>query len=127
MAEEIDISVNAKVRNGPIVSFSTTLEVDAYDKIEVTVTAGGTETVQLIPAATNTVKCAFIQPSRYGNDLSYQVNGAGASLVLDKPQSFIGQGSIDALDSAAPPATLLFDNSLSEDVDIQILVGRSAV
>ena len=33
MAEKIDITFSARVKNGPIVAFSNSLNVDAYDKL----------------------------------------------------------------------------------------------
>ena len=80
------------------------MELNAYDKIDVsimgTVDNGGSavnETVQLIPVATNDVKCLVIQASHYDNDLSYEVSGAGTTIVLDSPQSFIGEGAVSSL------------------------------
>jgi hypothetical protein len=133
MPEIIDISVSARIQNGPAMAFATSMELNAYDKIEVsipgTVSGGGSagnETVQLIPVATNEVKCLVIQATQYGVDLSYEVNGAGTAIVLDSPQCFIGEGAVSSL-AGAPPSTLVFTNNLADDVDITILVGRSAL
>ena len=41
MSEVINISVSAKVKSGPTISFSNTLNIDAYDKLNVVVTSGG--------------------------------------------------------------------------------------
>jgi len=133
MPEVIDISVSAKIRSGPAMAFATSMELNAYDKIEVSIpgtdTGGGSagnETVQLIPVATTDVKCLVIQATQYSADLSYEVNGAGTSIVVDSPQSFIGEGAVSSL-AAAAPSTLEFTNNMVDDVDITILVGRSAL
>ena len=126
MAEVIDINVSARVKGGPSVAFSESLDLDAYDKLEVTVAAGGSETIQLVPVATNAVQCLFIQSSQYDPNITYQVNGGGPNIALDSPQNFVGEGAVSALDAAAP-STLDFSNGLAtDDVSIQILVGRTA-
>ena len=126
MPEIIDIAFSARVKNGPTIAFSNSLEVAAYDKLEVSVSAGGVETIQLIPIATTAVTCLVIQSSQYSPSITYQVNGGGDAIVLDSSQSFMGVGAVSALDSAAQPSTLVFTNGLADDVQIQILVGRSA-
>lgn len=126
MPEIIHLVFSARIKNGPTMAFSNSLEVDAYDKLDVSVSAGGGATIQLIPAAIGAVKFLLIQSSHYSQDLTYQVNGGGNDIVLDSPQSFIGEGAVSTLDSAAQPSTLVFTNGLGDDVQIQILVGRSA-
>jgi len=125
--ETIEVSVKARVKNGPSIGFSRTLEVDAYDRLQVTVIAGAGATIQLIPVATSAVQCLFIESSIYDTSLTYSVNGAGTNIALDSPQNFVGEGAVSALDSVAPPATLNFTNGLADDVLLKVLVGRSAV
>ena len=48
MAEVIDLTVSAKVKNGPTISFFNSLGIDAYDKLNVLVTTGATKTIQLV-------------------------------------------------------------------------------
>ncbi len=127
MTELLEINLNAQVKNGPTIAFGSSIELDAYDKLEVTIADGSGSTLQLVPAATSAVQCLFVQSSEYSTGLTYQVNGAGTAIALDRPQSFIGVGAVSALDSAAPPSTLVFDNASGTDVNIQILVGRTAV
>lgn len=127
MAEIIDITVSARVKSGPSIGFTSSLQIDAYDKLEVTIPASGSETIQLIPIATSSVQCLFIQADQYSVDITYQVNGAGNAITLDTPQAFIGEGAVSSLDASAP-STLDFTNNLVDnDVTIEILVGRSAI
>lgn len=127
MAEVINITVSAKIKSGPIISFSESLNVDAYDKLDVTVAPGAPSTIQLLPPGTTSVHFLLIQSSQYSDQISYMVNGAGSTIILDTPQNFIGLGSLAALDDVNDPATLVFTNSLAEDVNIQIFIGRNAV
>lgn len=127
MAEVINITVSAKIKSGPIISFSESLNVDAYDKLDVTVAPGAPSTIQLLPLGTTSVHFLLIQSSQYSDQISYMVNGAGSTIILDTPQNFIGLGSLAALDDVNDPATLVFTNSLAEDVNIQIFIGRNAV
>ena len=126
MSEVINITVSAKVKNGPSISFSNSLNVDAYDKLDILVASGGTpKTIQLLPSGTTSVHFLLIKSSQYSDQLSYTVNGAGSKILIDTPQSFIGLGSLAALDDSSDPETLVFTNDLAEDVSIQILVGRN--
>lgn len=127
MAEVINITVSAKIKSGPTISFSESLNVDAYDKLDVTVAPGAPSTIQLLPPGTTSVHFLLIKSSQYSDQISYMVNGAGSTIILDTPQNFIGLGSLAALDDVNDPATLVFTNSLTEDVNIQIFIGRNAV
>ena len=126
MAERINITVSAKIKSGPSISFSESLSVDAYDKLDIVVAPGTPKTIQLLPPGTTSVHLLLIKSSQYSDQISYTVNGAGSTIILDTPQNFIGLGSLATLDDANDPATLVFTNDLAEDVNIQILVGRNA-
>ena len=107
--------------------FWNSLEVDAYDKLEVSVSAGDGGTIQVIPVATNTVTFLCIQSSQYSPLITYQVNCGGDAIALDSLQNFMGQGGVSALNSAAESSTLVLSNGLvDDDVQIRILVGCSA-
>ena len=130
MSEVINVTVSAKVKNGPSITFSNSLKIDAYDKFNVSVASGATKTIQILPSGTTAVLFLLITSSQYSNDtdkISYKVNGAGSPINVDTPQNFIGEGSLSALDDSKVPETLEFTNDLTDDVDIQILVGRNAV
>jgi hypothetical protein len=59
-----------------------------------------------------------------GNSLTYTVNDGTTGITLDAPQVLVGSGGVALLDSA--PKSLSFTSTLSQDVSIQILVGRDA-
>ena len=126
MPEEINISVNAKIRNGPDISFSVPLKIEAYDKLDFEVVKGETKTIQLLPTGATSVQFLLIKSSQYDKKISYKVNGAGTKIILDTPQCFIGVGSMAALVATNVPETIEFKNALTQDdaIRIQILVGR---
>lgn len=126
MPEEINISVNAKIRNGPDISFSVPQKIGAYDKLDFEVVKGETKTIQLVPTNATSVQFLLIKSSQYDKKISYKVNGAGTKIILDTPQCFIGVGSMAALVATNVPETIEFKNALTQDdaIRIQILVGR---
>ena len=126
MSEEVNIGVNAKIKNGPSISFSVSKDIEAYAKLDFEVDKGETKTIQLLPAGTTSVQFLLIKSSRYDEKISYKANGAGTKIILDTPQCYIGAGSIAALVATSVPETLEFKNDLTEDEDItiQVLVGR---
>jgi hypothetical protein len=75
------------------------------------------------------VQFILILSNRYGQALTYQVNGAGPQIPLDTLQSFIGNGSVSLLGTGIE--TLEFTNGFPAveeiSVAIKILVGRNAV
>lgn len=130
MSEKINVTLNVQVIGGPRISASLNKEVEAYDKIEVTVGAGESEkVVDVQPSAAGQVEFLMISltdSKQYGTDVTYKVNDTGGAAVeLDAPQVLIGKGAVGLLDLAAP-TKLFFSNSLGEDISVQILVGRDA-
>ncbi|CAH1087703.1 hypothetical protein [Candidatus Nitrotoga sp. 1052] len=119
MAEKINWNFVVQALNGPSVSGSDTMEVEAYDKIKVTITAGATQQVNLVPSGT--VSLLVINPAVPDADLSYKV---GAKVVaLDSPHVLIGAGAVSLLGGAA---NLSFTNNTAADATIEILLGRDA-
>jgi hypothetical protein len=119
MAEKINWNFVAQVLNGPSVSGAGTLDIEAYDKIAVTIAAGATQQVNLTPSGT--VSLIIINPTVPDVDLSYKV-GANA-VVLDGPLVLIGTGAVSLLGGAAD---LSFTNNTAADATIDILLGRDA-
>ena len=128
MGKKIVLTLSSKVPGGPNISLAEEIEIDAYDKIDVLVEAGQSKSVEVQPNAGDKVQFLLIRSDRYGDDLTYKVNGAGDDVILDTPQVFVGKGSIGRLGAA--PETLDIDNSLTGDLEgdaaIEILVGREA-
>jgi hypothetical protein len=131
MAVKINWALNVQVDGGPKVSAADSVEVDAYDNIEVTVpkknnNVDGTATVNVQPGGAADVRFLLIQSDTYKNaPLSYKVDGTTKSVKLDAQQTLIGAGAAGLLEAA--PAKLIFTNTGPTDAAVRILVGRKAV
>jgi hypothetical protein len=126
MTEKINYSLSFQVVGGTTVPVAGTIESEAYEKIQVNIPAGSTNlNVNLQPTGTKLAQFLLIKASKYSTDLSYKVNAdTGTAIVLDGPHVFVGNGAVAILDTA--PAKLLFSNKLTEDVTVDILLGRDA-
>lgn len=131
MSVKINWSCNVQVINGPKLSGSDTVEVDAYDNIEVTVPKKpaqaneGQAVVEVQPGAQNKVAFLMIQAGTYqGNQLTYTVEGSNKAVRLDAQQLMIGLGAVGLLDGA--PTKLTFKNTGAADIPVRILIGRKA-
>jgi hypothetical protein len=128
MAETITLSQIVQIGAGIQVTASSAIPVDAFDLVEVTIADAATDVeVQVQPAAAaGLLKVLAITASAYHPDLTYKVNGAGATArALDAPQVFAGDGAIALLD-ASPPTALFMSNATGAPVTVKILAGRDA-
>ena len=126
MAEKIKYSLSFQVVGGATIPVTGEIEPEAYTKIQVDVPAGASDLItNLQPSGAKLAEFLLIKSSAYGEDLTYKVNTDTATAIsLDGPHVFIGKGAVAILDSA--PTQLLFSNGLTEDVTIDILLGRDA-
>lgn len=132
MSVKINWSCNVQVINGPKLSGSDTVEVDAYDNIEVTVPKKpaqgndpGKASVEVQPGAQNKVTFLLIQAGTYqGGPVGYKIEGSNKLVKLDAQQLMIGSGAVGLLDGA--PTKLNFENTGAADVPVRILIGRKA-
>ena len=128
MTESINWSLNVQVIGGPKVMASDTKEIEAYDKIEVTIEAGTADNgVDIQPGDAGSVQFLLIKSDTYSGDvekLTYKVNELPTIIELDALQVFIGNGAVGLLTES--PKKLVFTNDLTTPVSIEILVGRIA-
>lgn len=128
MTESINWSLNVQVIGGPKVMASDTKEIEAYDKIEVTIEADTTDKeVEIQPGGADKVQFLLIKSDTYSSDvekLTYKVNELTTIIELDALQVFIGNGAVELL--TEPPEKLVFTNKFLTPVSIEILVGRMA-
>lgn len=129
MSIKINWAFNAQVASGPKVAAAETVDVDAYENIEVLVPkkgiADGSAAVGIVPADTGRVLFLVIKSDNYTDALlSYKVNANADAVALDTQQVFIGAGSVGLLGTA--PVKLTFTNKGSKDALVRILVGRKA-
>lgn len=132
MSDKVRINWTLKVQvaEGPRMSVSKSVAVQAYDKINVVIEDGASgQEVQVQPGGEGQVQFLLIGSDYYGADLSYSVNAPEAAsedrTKLDALQLFVGDGAVGLLDSS--PETLYFYNGLGEAASITILVGRKAI
>ena len=131
MSEIIKWTLNVQVLDGPKISASQTVSVDAYDKIDVVVVEGaaGDKYIDIQPGDPGQVQFLLLSSDLYGEDLAYSVNAPEDTPAnrkkLDNLQMLIGEGAVGLLSNS--PKKLYFYNALGKDVSIQILVGRNAI
>lgn len=107
---------------------SDTKEIEAYDKIKVTIENDAIEkAVEIQPNEDGKIQFLVIKSEKYGEELTYKVNDINSTNVikLDALHVFIGTGAVGLLGET--PKELLFTNGLLESVSIEILVGRMAI
>lgn len=135
MSEKINVTMNVQVAGGPNITTSLTKEVEAYDKVDVTIDAGQADKeVDVQPSVPGQVKFLMISltdANQYSMDadhkLIYKVSDIQAEPIrLDAPQVFIGKGAVTLLLKEANPTKLFFTNTLEAEVSVQIFVGRDA-
>ena len=119
MAEKLNWNYLANALNGPSVSGAGSIEVDAYDKFAITVTAGATQEVNLVPG--DAISLLIINPKPPSTDLSYALGGN--PVALDGPHLLIGAGAVSLLGTVT---SLKFTNNTGSDAVIEILIGRDA-
>lgn len=125
MTESINWSLNAQIVGGPKIMASDTEEIEAYDKIEVTIENGAIDkVVEIQPGGADKVQFLVIKSEKYSDDLTYKVNSLTDIIKLDALHVFIGTGAVGLLKET--PKKLSFTNGLIDPVSVEILVGRMA-
>ena len=126
MSSKINLALKVNVISGPSIFVSKQITVEAYDKIEVTIGVGESDKpVEIQPGSSSQVLMLLIKPSKCEEGLTYKVHEASAiPIVLDQEQLFLGQGAVGLLGTELDK--FFFTNNLSDDVTIEILVGRDA-
>jgi hypothetical protein len=127
MTQKISWTLNVQVVGGPRIPDSQTIEVDAYDMLEVSIEDTAADKEVQLQAGASGVKFLPIKSDVYGDKLTYKVHhGAGATgpIKLDALQLLIGSGAVGLLGKA--PVKVLFSNTQGKAASAQILVGRDA-
>lgn len=124
---QIIVTANVAIPNGPALGFDQILNVDAYDKIDVSIPATPATADKKVELVGGTGEVLFIAITSdwFGADLSYKINSGTTARTLDQPHLFMGKGAVSMFASA--PATLFFSNAApGKDAKVQILIGRDA-
>ncbi|AGB49804.1 hypothetical protein Metho_1610 [Methanomethylovorans hollandica DSM 15978] len=129
MNEKIAVTVKIDIQNGPNISLNRIVEVDAYEKINVSIkNEDADKVVDLWPSDNEgEVVLLAITSNWYGDTITYKVNDVADVYKLDQPHLLIGNSSVNMLDPK--PKQLKFsyskptpDNKL-DSIQIQILIG----
>jgi hypothetical protein len=120
--EKITWSFQAQVTGGPSIYITNTVEMDAYEKLEVVIPGGGAATKVNVQPEDNT-KFLLITASSYKN-ISYSVATETTDIKLDGPHILIGEGAVSLL--IQTPTYLTFTNTDAADNKVNILLGREA-
>jgi hypothetical protein len=121
MLEKINWSFKVQVTNGPTLTESGELTVDAYDVVEATIPkTGDAVTIAVQPDGAQFI---YISATSY-KDLSYTVDG-GSDVTFDAAHILIGEGAAGLL--GATQQEFVFTNAdTTADTKVRILVGRKA-
>ncbi len=126
MSNNVNATIKISVTGGPSVSISESFTTEAYDKINVKVEAGASDReIDIQPGQAGQIQLLAIKSSKYSEDLSFKVHDTGSTPIrIDQPQLYLGKGSVGLLGNNIDK--FYVTNSMTEDVDIEILVCRDA-
>jgi len=120
----IVVSGSIVIPNGPQFNFNRTLNVDAYEEIDVTIAAGAADEEVDLPGSNKPVQLIAIMSDLYADELTYKINTGATVYKLNQPLLLLGEDAVTLFSSA--PAKLLFSNSAAKDSKVQILIGCHA-
>lgn len=121
-------SITLQVAGGPTInSGQDGLDIEAVDRIDVTIDAGAADkVVQIQPAAAGAVHLLVVTSDVYGPKLSFKVSDGttdAAKVVFDAPQLYAGGASaLFAID----PKQLKLTNSGADPAHVTVFVARDA-
>lgn len=134
----VSFSANVQVAGGPQLGFNRSIEVEAYDRIDVTLEPHGTGAtaveVQIQPSSADKVAILALTSNLFDPDIVYKISDGttdSPEIKLDQPQAFAG-GAIKLFNVA--PKIIKLTNKISIPVPadptktakVTIFVGRKA-
>ena len=123
MAETINWLYSVRADRGPTAALNGTLEADAYERISVTVLAGGTTDVTVAPGTWADIRSLVVSADDLSGAVTVQPEGATAA-PLDAPFVLLGAGAVSLLGAGNANVTLA--NASAEDVLVDFFVARDA-
>jgi hypothetical protein len=125
---KLNWSMTMQVSGGPTISAGQPdFDVEAVDRIEVTINAGDTDkVVKIQPGAAGNIHLLAIASDSYGPKLSFKAGDStndSPKVVLDTPQLY-ASGAV-ALFTVAPQQ-LKFTNGGTDPANVLIFVARDA-
>jgi hypothetical protein len=125
---KLNWSITLQVAGGPTInSGQDGLDIEAVDRIDVTIDAGDTDkVVQIQPGAAGNVHLLVVSSDIYGPKLSFKASDGStdsAKVVLDAPQLYAGGAA--AL-FATDPKQLKLTNAGTDPAKVTVFVARDA-
>jgi hypothetical protein len=126
----LTLNIGIQVTNGPQITVNRSREIEAFDKVDVSLAGGATVTADLQPGTAAQIAVLFITSSKYDKKITLKLKGGTDSpeLTLEEPQVFVNDGA--TLFTVARPATVELKSTLPADpankADIEIFVARRA-
>ena len=128
MPTSVEWKLNTGIAEGPQFALTGAVQVDAYDRIAVTVptsAAAAEVEVDIQPGGAGRVRLLLVRSSTYGDNLRYKVHDTGnPDRALNDALFLVGAGALELLE--APLDKLLVINTLGRPATLEILVGRQA-
>ena len=126
----LSLNIGIQVTNGPQINVNRSREIEAFDKVDVSLAGGASATVDLQPGTADQIALLLIKSSKYDKKITFKLKSAAADsqeLTLAEPQAFVNDGTtLFKVD----PAKVELKNGLAADpgnkADIEIFVARRA-
>lgn len=121
-------SITLQVTGGPAINAGLSgLEIEAVDRIDVTIDADGAEkVVHIQPGAASTVRLLVVVSDIYDKKLSFKASDGttdSVKVVLDAPQLYAGGAAVLF---GTDPQQLKLTNSSSNAAHVTVFVARDA-
>jgi hypothetical protein len=127
MANNVTWQFQAAIPGGPAFTLNQpNIPIGAYDVSTLTVPASTSNVpVPIQPSsASGDVVFVVVSSSIYDPGVNYSVDALAIAHVLDGPHVLMGAGAVSFLNNTAPPQKLTFNNTLTKDINVQVVVGR---
>jgi len=126
----LNLNIGIQVTNGPQINVNRSREIEAFDKVDVSLAGGATITVDLQPGKADHIALLLIKSSKYDKKITLKLKdtaGASPELTLEEPQVFVNDGgTLFKVD----PEQVELKSALGADpankADIEIFVARRA-
>ncbi len=127
MSNLITLRANVAIAGGPTATINRALDVEAYDVVRVSVTAGASDReVDVVPGEGSTLRLLVITASEYAPELTYRIGDSETAHRLDQPLLLLGRSIADLIGTDVDPLSITFANTTSQDVLLTIITGREA-
>ena len=128
MPINISWKLNVQVGSDPAYAAANALQVEALDRIIVTVPDSVTTTIDVQPGAAGKTKFLLIRSSKYDANVKYFVHdNTTTQRSLTEALFLVEAGGLELLEDAAALDKLVVDNTTNGNVVLDILVGRDAI